>query len=348
MSSSKIDSRGSVLVEKVNEPLEAALKAVGSRVTPFTELPKKLQEYPNPRAEKVGLAVHQQMIRETQAMLEGPPPVYTRQPASVNPRLDTIVEATSSVEKGSEVVSLPPFDEAPLDDKPTFTKPGKGYTTANFGDEISEFEEALAKEMWDTVQKQVDELGSSIHSPPFSVVDFTSKHTVFDDHPSLRDESQTEVSKSSMHRFKAMISTWGKSRNFTETMKQAPQGDKPWENKDLASLQALMSTPVPCMLPLEDLLRVKREIWGVIAKQIGITQKHAKSETHVPQETPIETKQPIPVPLNKVGKYCEDDEGNMTLPVQIEKVKSIAILDSGSGVSIATRTIWEKWGKPAI
>lgn len=62
----------------------------------------------------------------------------------------------------------------------------------------------------------------------------------------------------------------------------------------------------------------------------------------------LDSKQPIPVPLNKVGKYCEDDEGNTTLPVKIEKVISTAILDSGARVSIATKTIWAKWGKPAI
>lgn len=193
-SSSETDSGGSVLVEKVNEPLDAALKAVECRITPFTELPKKLQEYPNSRAEKIGLAVHQQLIRETQAMLEGPPPAYKRQPASIKPRLDTIVEATSNAEKGSEIVSLPPFDDAPLDDKPESNKPNEGYTTADFGDEIPEFEETLAKEMWDAMHQQVDEQGSSIHSP---LVDFTSKRTDLDDNHSLNDGSQTEAFESS-------------------------------------------------------------------------------------------------------------------------------------------------------
>ena len=223
-SSSETDSGGSVLVEKVNEPLEAALKAAGSRITPFTELPKKLQEYPNPRAEKVDLAVHQQLIRDTQTMLEGPPPAYKRRSASVRPRLDTIVEATSSVKKGSEIVSLPPIDDAPLDDKSLFNKPSGGYTTADFGDEIPEFKEALANEMWEAVHQHVNEQGSSIHTPPFSVVDFTGQQAAFEDNQSLRDESQTEFSANSLHRFKARMSTWGKSRNFTETMTQTPQG----------------------------------------------------------------------------------------------------------------------------
>ena len=59
-------------------------------------------------------------------------------------------------------------------------------------------------------------------------------------------------------------------------------------------------------------------------------------------------KQVTPVPINKVGQYCEDDQGNATLPMEINDVVSMAILDSGAGVSIATKLMWEKWGKPAI
>ena len=55
-----------------------------------------------------------------------------------------------------------------------------------------------------------------------------------------------------------------------------------------------------------------------------------------------------PIPLNKVGDYCEGDDGNTTLPVEFNEVKSLAILDSGAGVAIATTHIWEKWGRPTI
>ena len=42
------------------------------------------------------------------------------------------------------------------------------------------------------------------------------------------------------------------------------------------------------------------------------------------------------------------DEGNTTLPIVYEGIKSIAILDSGAGISIATKSIWEKWGRPTV
>ena len=97
--SSSPSSGGSVIVDKVNETLQAALDAYNSRIPPLTEIPKKLQEYPNPREEKVRLAVHQNMIKDTQTMLEGPPPIIKRGPISKRPDLETILEVSSSQER---------------------------------------------------------------------------------------------------------------------------------------------------------------------------------------------------------------------------------------------------------
>ena len=54
----------------------------------------------------------------------------------------------------------------------------------------------------------------------------------------------------------------------------------------------------------------------------------------------------IAVPVNQVEE-SENDESKTTLPVLINKVTLVAILDSGSRVGIATKTIWESWGKLA-
>ena len=54
------------------------------------------------------------------------------------------------------------------------------------------------------------------------------------------------------------------------------------------------------------------------------------------------------VPLNKVGDYYEGDDGNTTLPMEFNDVKSLAILDGGVGVAIATKQVWESWGKLAL
>ena len=55
-----------------------------------------------------------------------------------------------------------------------------------------------------------------------------------------------------------------------------------------------------------------------------------------------------PVPLNKVGEYYEGVDGNITLPTELNDVKTLAIIDNGAGVAIATKHIWEKWEKPSI
>ena len=52
--------------------------------------------------------------------------------------------------------------------------------------------------------------------------------------------------------------------------------------------------------------------------------------------------------MKKVGKTNEHIQGHTTLPVKYKDIKSMAILDSGAGISIATKTIWEKWGKPTV
>ena len=57
---------------------------------------------------------------------------------------------------------------------------------------------------------------------------------------------------------------------------------------------------------------------------------------------------PVLILVNKVGKHTEDDKVNTTLPIEVNKVVSTAILDSGVGVSIATKSIWELWGNPTI
>ena len=60
------------------------------------------------------------------------------------------------------------------------------------------------------------------------------------------------------------------------------------------------------------------------------------------------TRKVVPVPIIKVGDYCEGEDGNTTIPVDFAGQTSIAILDSGAGVAIATKNMWEAWGKPSL
>ena len=55
-----------------------------------------------------------------------------------------------------------------------------------------------------------------------------------------------------------------------------------------------------------------------------------------------------PVPINKGGQYNDGEDANTTLPVELNGCKHIAILDSGAGIAIATKSTWEQWGKLAL
>ena len=112
MPSSSKGSGGFVIVDKVNETLRAALDAYSQHITPLTKIPKKLQEYPNPRKERVRLAVHQEMVRDAQTMYGGPPPIIKQGPVSQRPTLETIPEVASSQEREGSL-SIPKKTEEP-------------------------------------------------------------------------------------------------------------------------------------------------------------------------------------------------------------------------------------------
>ena len=58
---------------------------------------------------------------------------------------------------------------------------------------------------------------------------------------------------------------------------------------------------------------------------------------------------PVSVPVNTVAYVpTAENIGNTTLPVKYNDYKAIAILDTGAGISIATKTVWEKWGRQAL
>lgn len=58
-SKTRSNEGGSVIVDKVNETLDALLKAWSSRLTAETPIPLRLQEYPNALQEKINLVRNQ-------------------------------------------------------------------------------------------------------------------------------------------------------------------------------------------------------------------------------------------------------------------------------------------------
>ena len=48
-----------------------------------------------------------------------------------------------------------------------------------------------------------------------------------------------------------------------------------------------------------------------------------------------------PIPINKVGDWCEGEDNNTTLPIEFNEVKSMAILDSRASEAIAIKDVWD-------
>ena len=101
------------------------------------------------------------------------------------------------------------------------------------------------------------------------------------------------------------------------------------------------------MLPLRDLLRLRPKLLKRMARKLSLPEAEKEpeplSETQKAKDQEIEH-----VSVNKLSKMIGPSEGNTTIPVEHGSIISVAILDSGARVSIATKSIWEKWGKPTV
>ena len=118
---------------------------------------------------------------------------------------------------------------------------------------------------------------------------------------------------------------------------------------DTANIQTFMSTPIMVTLTLAEVLKVKPELWQEVTTCLGHegVQRIKTKSNQMPGDGVGKVKCE-PVPINKVGDYCEGEDSNTTLPVELNEVKSMAILDSGAGVAIATKDVWDAWGNPAL
>ena len=113
------------------------------------------------------------------------------------------------------------------------------------------------------------------------------------------------------------------------------------KHRDSQNLASILLTPIQCTLTLGELLKVRPQMWEDLEETMEKFGIKKMTKREVNQMRGINEKKPLmePVPLNQVGDYCEGKEGNITLLVQFNEVKALAILDSGAGVAIATKKI---------
>ena len=85
------------------------------------------------------------------------------------------------------------------------------------------------------------------------------------------------------------------------------------------NMQSLLSTPLKVTLTLAKFLKVKPKLWQEVTmclKKMGIYMPNEKfietiKETKVAKNVKCE-----PIPINKVGDYCEGKDENTTLPME--------------------------------
>ena len=121
--------------------------------------------------------------------------------------------------------------------------------------------------------------------------------------------------------------------------------------KDTLNLHAIMSAPVTATLPLMDFLRVKPELWEQVSRLL-INKGYSIGKHFYPMKQAESVPESFleKISLNKLnnhGKF-KSENGHTTLPVRVLNVKTFAVLDSGAGISIATKEIWQKWGALAL
>ena len=118
------------------------------------------------------------------------------------------------------------------------------------------------------------------------------------------------------------------------------------QEKETTKLQEIILAPITCTLPLIELIKVKPKLWEGLTEKL--VEQGVLNKGHLNDVVLAKTIVGSTIDLNKVDGITSKDKGNTTLPVNYKGIESIAILDSGVGISIATKTIWEKWEKPTI
>ena len=94
-------------------------------------------------------------------------------------------------------------------------------------------------------------------------------------------------------------------------------------------LQAILSTPIKCTVPLIELMKLRPELWERLIEKL--VEQGVLNRGQLNQANPAKTAYYEPVELKKVSGIQIKDEGNTTLPVVYEGIESMATLDSGTG-----------------
>ncbi|MCO5560559.1 hypothetical protein L7F22_014174 [Adiantum nelumboides] len=301
--------------------------------------------------ESTELQFHQKLIEHNQAFLEGIPPRLVHKLPPFHNGLEPIIEENQIATEQPELeLREPPLMVPKFEDKSFGSAKRMTTSEPNVSQSIPSLDEELATQLWEEVREKLKGKTEDVKPPLTSIAHTKDANIHLDAIPSVSEdwENETMVSSPDTH-LDTLPNYLGEYEARSEVFPiPTARSMKNKEQKDGANLQALMSAPVTCTLPLVDLLKVRPDLWENIAglsKMGEFCKKHnieCKSLKPAGKET-------MKVPINTVAYMPKVDEtGNTTLPLEHNDYKAIAILDTGAGVSIATKSVWEKWGKRAL
>ena len=350
--SSSSNKGGSVTIDKIDDPLKAIKIAMDNRVAMKEKLPKELAKYPCAIEEAAQLQFHQKVIEHNQALLEGPPPKLVHKRPPFRNELEPISESQVELEHPELELNGSPFMVQDSEDKSSGSAKKMMDKDLNVSESIPSLDEDLATQLWEEVREKLKGKTEDDKPPMNSIALSENSQRHLDATPSVSGEweSETVISSHDTH-LNALPNYLGEYEARSEVIPiPTARSTRKEPQKDGANLQALMSAPVSCTLPLADLLKVRPDLWENIAGLSKMGEFCQKHNIEPPKSLKSAKKRAaVQVPINTVAYVPKsEDTGNTTLPLEHNDYKAIAILDTGAGVSIATKTVWEKWGKGAL
>ena len=208
-----------------------------------------------------------------------------------------------------------------------------------------------ARELWEEVRNFKDKDVNSLDLAPFFVIHLTGSLNSFRV-PMPTDVAQDDADDRSQANTLATLPSYiGKTEAGTKILSFPLSRHLTPEAKDTLNLQAILAAPVTATLPLMDFLKVKPEMWAQVSRMLQnkgyACMGNFNPENHKEIAAGTSVQKLSFNKLNNYGKH-RADKGNSMLPIQMGKVKTLAILDTGAGVSIATKAMWIKWGQLSL
>ncbi|MCO5546850.1 hypothetical protein L7F22_000287 [Adiantum nelumboides] len=286
-----------------------------------------------------------------QNILEGPPPKFTLRPPPFEPSLGPINENPAQADIEDQQGNQPQIVLDSEDGNASEMNGDLNPRKLLDNETIPPLDGKWATQLWEEVREKMKSDDREAKPPLSSIAPSrewgNNENEIMSVHSDWEQKSDATNRDFALGTLPSYLGEYEVKSEIVPITIPNVSSDK--NEMDTMNLQALMSAPVTCTIPLADLLKIRPNLWENVAglSKVGKICKEHNIEPKSVNENNI-TKKP-PIPIHKVSfEHKERVDGNTTLPIEFNECKAIAILDTGAGVSIATKSLWEKWGRLAL